>query len=94
MAFLLVSCASSSSTTVGLQKSLSPAIGTGFSILKLYIRLPGLWECDHIRGRVHCEVKGTWCVMDVVQQQSKSASQAFIASHNGKVEKSEFYLAP
>lgn len=35
-----------------------PAIGTGFSILKLYIRLPGLWESDHIRARVHCEVKG------------------------------------
>lgn len=35
-----------------------PAIAMEFSILKLYIKLPGLWESDHIRARVHCEVKG------------------------------------
>lgn len=74
MAFLLVSCGSSSSTTAGPQKSHSPAIGMGFSILKLYIRLPGVWESDHIRARAHCEVKGIWCVMDVVRQRSQSAS--------------------
>lgn len=54
MAFLLVSCGSSSSTPVGLQKSHSPATGMGSSVLKLYIRLPGLWESDHIRARAHC----------------------------------------
>lgn len=68
MAFLLVSCGSSSSTTAGPQKSHSPAIGMDFSILKLYIRLPGLWES------AHRAVKGIWCVMDVVQQWSQSAS--------------------
>lgn len=51
-----------------------PAIGVDFSILKLYIKLPGLRESDHIRARVYCEVKGIWCVMDVIRQWGESGS--------------------
>lgn len=51
-----------------------PAVVVGFFILRFYIQVPEFWDPNCIRARAHSEVKGIWCVMEVVQQLSKSGS--------------------